>query len=342
MDKKRTTIHDIAKELNVTASTVSRALQDHPRISRETKKAVLKVARKLNYQHNSLAAALRKGKSNLIGVIVPTADRNFFGTIIRGIEEVVNKSGYRVIISQSHDHLSKEKANIDALLEAQVDGILASITQETIEFDHYLKIQKRGIPLILFDRVTDELNISTVVINDFQGAYKAVQHLIDQGCRKIVHFTGQQNLSIYKERLKGYKQALKENDLPFDDELVLYGDTQLESGEELCKKILAMPELPDAIFSASDYTAIGALHGLKRHGIKIPEQIAIVGFSNEVFTTFVDPALTTIDQHGKMMGQKAAELFLEQVDNEDLMTIPKKTVLDPELIIRKSSIKKEP
>lgn len=341
MDKKRTTIHDIAKELNVTASTVSRALQDHPRISRETKKAVLKVARKLNYQHNSLAAALRKGKSNLIGVIVPTADRNFFGTIIHGIEEVVNKSGYRVIISQSNDHLSKEKANIDALLEAQVDGILASITQETIEFDHYLKIQKRGIPLILFDRVTDELNISTVVINDFQGAYKAVQHLIDQGCRRIVHFTGQQNLSIYKERLKGYEQALKENGLPFDDELVLYGDTQLDSGEELCKKILAMPKLPDAIFSASDYTAIGALHCLKRHGIKIPEQIAIVGFSNEVFTTFVDPALTTIDQHGKMMGQKAADLFLEQVESDDLMIIPQKTVLDPELIIRKSSIKKE-
>ncbi len=340
MDKKRTTIHDIAKELNVTASTVSRALQDHPRISRETKEAVLNVARKLNYQHNSLAAALRKGKSNLIGVIVPTADRNFFGTIIRGIEEVVNKSGYRVIISQSNDLISKEKTNIDALLEAQVDGILASIAKETIEFDHYLKIQKRGIPLILFDRVTDELNISTVVIDDFQGAYKAVQHLIDQGCRRIVHFTGQQNLSIYKERLKGYKQALLANRLPFDEKLVLYGDTQLESGEELCKKILAMPQLPDAIFSASDYTAIGALHCLKRHGIKIPEQIAIVGFSNEVFTTFVDPALTTIDQHGSMMGQTAAKLFLEQIEDESLMMVPNKTVLDPELIIRKSSLKK--
>ena len=340
MAKKRTTIHDIAKELNVTASTVSRALQDHPRISRETKEAVLDVARKLNYQHNSLAAALRKGKSNLIGVIVPTADRNFFGTIIRGIEEVVNQSGYRVIISQSNDLISKEIANIDALLEAQVDGILASIAEETVEFDHYLKIKKRGIPLILFDRVTDELNTSSVVIDDFLGAYKAVEHLIHQGCRRIVHFSGQQNLIIYKERLRGYKQALSTHGLSFNQDLVLYGETQLESGEELGKRVLSMSPLPDAIFSASDYTAIGAMHHLKRHGIKIPEQIALVGFSNEVFTTFVDPALTTVDQHGKMMGQTAARLFLKQVDKKDLISDQEKTVLDPELVIRKSSLQK--
>lgn len=340
MPKKKTTIHDIAKELNVTASTVSRALQDHPRISRETKEAVLEVARRLNYQHNSLAAALRKGKSNLIGVIVPTADRNFFGTIIRGIEEVVNQAGYRVIISQSNDLISKEKENIDALLEAQVDGILASIARDTIEFDHYLKIKKQGIPLILFDRVTDELNTSCVVIDDYLGAYKAVEHLIHQGCRRIVHFGGQQNLSIYKERLRGYKEALISNGMIFDENLVLYGETQLEAGEELCKQVLAMPQLPDAIFSASDYTAIGAMHHLKRNGIKIPDQVAIVGFSNEVFTTFVDPALTTIDQHGKMMGQTAAKLFLKQVGNKKLLKNQEKTVLDPVLIVRKSSLKK--
>lgn len=341
MPKKRTTIHDIARELNITASTVSRALQDHPRISNETKEAVMKVARKLNYQHNSLAAALRIGKSNLIGVIVPTADRNFFGTIIRGIEEVANRSGYRVIICQSDDLVSKEKANIDALLEAQVDGILASITNETTEFNHFRKVSKRGIPLILFDRVTDELSTSTVVIDDFQGAYKAVTHLIDQGCRRIVHFTGRQNLSIYKERLEGYRQALISHGLPFDSELVLYGGTQLEAGEELGMKILAMPQLPDAVFSASDFTAIGAMHYLKRHGIKIPGQIAIVGFSNEIFTSFVDPALTTVDQHGKAMGQTAAQLFLDQISNKTPTGPPRKAILDPDLIIRKSSLKKD-
>lgn len=339
MPKKRTTIHDIARELNVTASTVSRALQDHPRISRQTKEAVLKAARELNYQHNSIAAALRKGKSNLVGIIVPTADRSFFGTIIRGIEEVVNESGYRVIISQSNDLISKERANIDTLLEAQVDGIFASIAKETIEFSHYFKIKKRRIPLILFDRVTEELETSTVAIDDFQGAYKAVQHLIDQGCRRIVHFSGRQSLSIYKERFKGYKQALLSNEILMDEQLVLYGDTQLKSGEELGKKILTMRPLPDAIFSASDFTAIGAMQYLKRHGIKIPEQIAIVGFSNEAFTSFVDPALSTIDQHGKRMGQAAAELFLKQIENSEMMKNPKKMVLDPDLIIRQSSLR---
>ncbi len=339
MTKKRATIHDIARKLNVTASTVSRALQDHPRISEETRKAVLEAARKLNYQHNSIAAALRKGKSNLIGVMVPASDRYFFGTVIRGIEEVVNQSGYRVIIAQSNDSTDREKANIDALLEAQVDGILASVAQNTLYFDHYHKIEERGIPLIFFDRVTDLLGGGSVVIDDYEGAYKAVEHLIEQGCRRIVHFGGQQNLVIYRERLRGYRQALAAHGLPVRDELILCSDTQLRAGVQLAQKILSMPVLPDAIFSASDYTAVGAMHHLKRNGIRIPEQIAIAGFSNEVFTALVDPPLTTIDQHGKMMGRVAAEIFLKQVDSPDSICEPDRMVLNPDLIIRKSSLK---
>lgn len=343
MKNKKTTIHDIANELGVTASTVSRALQDHPRISDATKKEVVEMAEKLNYQPNSIAAALRKGKSNIIGVIIPMADRNFFASVIRGVEEVVNKSGYRVIISQSNDSPEQEKSNIKALLESQVDGILASYAKETTDFDHYREIVKRGVPLILFDRLhetLEELNVGSVVINDYLGAYKATEHLIEQGCRRIVHFSGSPHVSIYKERRRGYEQALKHHNLPVDKNLIIESSLKLESGRELGKKLLAWDHLPDAVFSASDYGAVGAMEILKEHKVKIPEDIAMVGFSNESFTSFVDPALTTVDQHGEKMGHFAARLFLDQVSGDNGSRPPGKTVLDPELIVRKSSLKK--
>jgi len=343
MSNKKTTIHDIANELDITASTVSRALQDNPRISDSTKKLVLETAEKLNYQPNSIAAALRKGKSNIIGVIIPMADRDFFASVIRGVEEIVNKSGYRVIISQSNDSPEKEKSNIKALLESQVDGILASYAKATTEFEHYEEVVKRGVPLILFDRLHETLEslpVRAVVIDDYLGAYKATEHLIEQGCKRIVHFSGQQHISIYKERRRGYEEALKRNDLPVDESLIIESNLKLEAGRELGKKLLSWDKLPDAIFSASDYGAVGAMEIFKKHGIKIPDDIALVGFSNESFTSFVEPSLTTVDQHGEKMGQIAAELFLEQMDKKDATLTQSKTVLNPELIIRESSKKK--
>lgn len=342
MKKKKTTIHDIAEELDITASTVSRALKDHPRISDSTKKLVIKTAEKLNYQPNNIAAALRKGKSNIIGVIIPMADRNFFASVIRGIEEVVNKAGYRVIISQSNDSPEKEKQNITALLESQVDGILASYAKETTEFSHYEEIINRNVPLILFDRLhetLESLEVGSVVINDYLGAYKATEHLIDQGCKRIAHFSGYQQVSIYKERRRGYEEALRRNNIPIDESLIIESNLKLEAGRELGQEVLSWDELPDAIFSASDYGAVGAMEVLKKNGIRIPEDIAIVGFLNESFTSFVEPALTTVDQHGEKMGQISAQKFLDHMDNEKKNYTPSKTVLNPELIVRKSSLK---
>lgn len=343
MENKKTTIHDIAKELGVTASTVSRALQDHPRISDSTKKSVVKMAEKLNYQPNSIAAALRKGKSNIIGVIIPMADRDFFASVIRGIEEVVNKAEYRVIISQSNDSPEQEQSNIKALLESQVDGILASYAKDTTDFAHYRKIVKRGVPLILFDRLhetLESLEVGSVVIDDYLGAYKATEHLIEQGCTRIAHFSGSQSVSIYKERRRGYEEALKRHGLPVDESLIVESDLKLDAGRRLGKEVLSWSQLPDAIFSASDYGAVGAMEILKEHDIQIPEDIAMVGFSNESFTSFVEPALTSVDQHSKKMGQVAAQLFLDQIDGEKKNYTPSKTVLNPELIVRKSSLKK--
>jgi LacI family transcriptional regulator len=340
MKKEKITIHDIAKKLNITASTVSRALKDHPRISEETKKAVQKAAHKLNYQPNHIAAALRNGKSNIIGIIVPTADRTFFSSVVRGIEEIANQARYNVMICQTYDNYKKEVETVEALLNTRVDGIIVSHSKETINFDHFKKVKERGIPLILFDRSNDELEVSHVVIDDYLGGYKATEHLIQQGCRRIAHFTNLRKISIYKERLRGYKEALLNNGLKYDESLVIESNLQLEDGHNSMQQLLKLKQLPDAIFSASAYGAMGALQIMKEKDIKVPEQIALVAFSNEPFTSFTEPALTTVDQHSMRMGNAAAEIFLEEISATNEKFIPQKIVLKPELIVRASSLKK--
>lgn len=340
MKKDRPTVHDIARELNVTASTVSRALNDHPRISDSTKKAVLNMAKKLSYQPHRIAAALRKGRSHIIGVIVPTADRNFFASAVRGIEEMANQSNYQVMICQTYEDPHKEAAAIEALLSSRVDGIIASLSKRTENFDHFLKVKNKGIPLIMFDRSNDQLGVSHVVIDDYLASYKAVEHLIEQGCRRIAHFTNFQKINIYKERLRGYKAALEDHGIAYDERLVVASNLQLQDGRESMMKLLDLPEIPDAVFSSSDLGAMGALQVLKEKNIAVPERIALVGFSNEPFTMFSDPPLTSIDQHTKRMGNIASEMFLEEIKASPIEKfIPKKIVLSPELVVRKSSLK---
>ena len=333
------TIHDIAKELNITASTVSRALKDHPRISEATKKAVQKAAKKLNYQPNHIAAALRNGRSKIIGVIVPTTDRSFFGSIIRGIEEVANKANYNVMICQTYDNYQKEVTTVEALLNARVDGVIVSFAKETENFDHFKKVKDKGIPLVLFDRSFQGLDVSRVVLDDFLGAYQAVEHLIQQGCQRIAHFTNTRKISIYKERLRGYKEGLEANGLHYDSELVIEGNLQYEDGRKGMEQLLALEKRPDAVFSASAYSAVGALEVCKEKGIDVPQEMAIVGFANEPFTSFCDPPITTVDQQSMLIGNAAAEIFLEQMSLGPEKFVPKRIVLTPELIIRKSSLR---
>lgn len=340
-DKPKVTIHDIAKKLNVTASTVSRALNDNPRISENTKKIVQKAAKELNYQPNNIAAALRNGKSNVIGVIVPRTDRSFFASVIRGIEEVANKINYKVIICQTYDNYEKEVQTIDALFSARVDGIIASLGKNTEDFTHFERAQEKRIPLVLFDRTTDELEVSQVMINDHLGAYKTVEHFIQQGCRRIAHFTSPKKISIFKERYRGYSDALKDHGIPLDPELVIASDLQLEDGRKSMEKLLQLKEMPDAVFSSSDYAAMGAMQVLKEKGVRIPQDIALAGFSNEPFTSFTDPTLTSVDQLSITMGKVTAELFFEQLSADRKNFIPQKVILKPELIIRKSSLRHE-
>ncbi|SKC87623.1 LacI family DNA-binding transcriptional regulator [Ohtaekwangia koreensis] len=342
MKKEKATIHDIARKLNITASTVSRALKDHPRISAETKKAVQKVAAKLNYQPNNIAAALRNGKSNIIGIIVPTADRTFFSSVVRGIEEIANTAKYNVMICQTYDNFDKEVSTVEALLNARVDGIIVSHGKETQNFEHFLKVKERGIPIILFDRSNDELEVSNVVIDDFLGAYKATEHLVQQGCKRIAHFTNARKISIFKERLRGYREALLDNGLKFDESLVVDSNLQLEDGRSSMEQLLKRKDIPDGVFSSSAYGILGAMQVLKEKGFKVPEDVALVGFSNEPFTSFTEPPLSTVDQHPMRMGNAAAEIFLEEMAAKDKKFIPQKIVLKPELIIRQSSLRKKP
>src|SRR6478736_4013302 len=339
MNKGKTTIHDIAEKLNITASTVSRALKDHPRISDETKKAVLKVAQKLNYQPNHIAAALRNGKSNIIGIIVPTVDRSFFSSVIRGIEEIANTSQYNVMICQSYDIYKKEVATVEALLNARVDGIIASHAKETKDFSHFLKAKERGIPVILFDRYNNDLEVSQVVIDDYLGAYKATEHLIQQGCKRIAHFTSTLNISIFNERFRGYKEALINNGLKYDESFVVPSNLQAEDGRASMLQLLKLKETPDGIFSASALSVAGAMQVLKEKNIRVPDEVALVGFSNETFTMFTEPPITTVDQHSMRMGNAAAEIFLEEISSDRQKFIPQKIVLKPELIVRQSSLK---
>lgn len=341
MKKEKTTIHDIARKLNITASTVSRALNDNPRISVATKKAVQKAAQKLNYHPNQIAAALRNGKSNVIGVIVPTVDRSFFSSVVRGIEEIANQARYNVMICQSYDDYEKEVATVEALLRSRVDGIIASFAKQTKDFDHFLKARERGIPVILFDRSNDELEVSHVVVDDYLGAFKATEHLAQQGCTRIAHFAGAQRISIYRDRLRGYKDALSANGLQFKESLVIESNLQLDDGRNSMIQLLKERDKPDGIFSASAYGIIGALQVLKEKNITVPGDVALVGFSNEPYTSFTEPSITTVEQHSLRMGNAAAEIFLEEVLDEDKKFIPQKIVLKPELIIRQSSLRKK-
>lgn len=321
-------------------STVSRALSDHPGISDATKKRVWKLAKSLNYQPNNLASALRKGRSNLLGVIVPHIDGHFFMTVVKGIEALATKAGFSILICQSNEDVRHERQNIDTLLNAQVAGILVSLSRTTHDDRHFDKVRKRDIPLVFFDRVLDSLDASAVVVDDYQGAYHATQHLIGQGCRRIAHFAGPQHLNIYRHRRRGYLDALRDAGLPEDESLVLYSDMRVEDGTTGVRQLLKRKPAPDAIFSASDFSLVGALKELKEQGLKVPKDMALVGFSNESFTSFTDPMLTSVDQGCEQMGQSAVRLLLEMLEDKHARFAPRRTVLQPKLLVRESSQRK--
>lgn len=334
----KTTIYDIAKKLDITAATVSRALNNNPKISESTRKLVLETAAKMNYKQNRLALALRSGKSNNVGVIVPRVDSNFFASIIRGIEEELYPEGYHVIICQTHEDGKKELDNINTLLNAQVDGVLMSISNVVEENNQAFKrVVDKNVPLVFFDRKKNIDGVSSVTINDFEGGYLATKQLIKEGCTRIAHFTGDQSLEIFQKRTEGYKKALADHGFAFDPDYVFQIKSSVDSGRQAIEKLLSLESPPDALFSTSDFAALGAIQVLKEKGIKIPEEFCVFGFGNEPFTKFMELSISSVDQSPLEMGKMAAKVFLEQINNTENLKIEKKVVLKPELHIRKSS-----
>ncbi len=341
MKNKKTTISDIAKALNLSPSAVSKALNHHPRISKSTKEAVQRMAAELQYEPNHLAAALRKGKSYLIGIIVPAIDINFFASVVKGIETVINQKGYNAIITQSDDLTEKEIRNIDALLNTQVDGIICSLANATTAYDHLDKILKKGVPLVLFDRTPGREDISTVVNDDYQGALNATKHLIEQGCQNILHLAGPKEVLPYRLRAKGYQDVLKKHHMPLRSEWIMESGLSQLDGIRCMRAALALRPKIDAVFAASDHAALGAMRELAEKGIKVPDEVAVVGFSNEGFGPFVEPSLSTVDQHGSQMGAWAAKLLLQQCEGTGKTVVQEKIVLPTDLIIRASSRRKK-
>ncbi|MGB3180330.1 MAG: LacI family DNA-binding transcriptional regulator [Cyclobacteriaceae bacterium] len=338
MKSGQITIKDIARELKISPSTVSRALKNHPDISPETKKAVTALASKLDYQPNAIALSLRKSKTNIIGVVIPQIVHYFFSTIISGIEDVAYGAGYNVMICQSNESYSREVTNIHALMSSRVDGLLASISSETTDHEHFQSINKRGIPLVFFDRVSQVIPASCVVVDDHDGAFRAVEHLYEQGCRKIAHLTGPSNLDITQSRKQGYLDALESKGLTVEESLIAEAGLTIEDGVRATRELLAGANRPDAILAFSDPVAIGTMQVARENGVSVPNELAIVGFSNEPITSIIHPSISTVAQPGYEMGKLAAQLFLDQIKaGEDY--VPETKTLKTNLIIRESSMK---
>lgn len=337
---QRITIQVLAKKLNLTAATVSRALNDHPRISINTKKSVTDLATKLNYRRNRLASSLRSGRSYTIGVIIPSAEINFFGSVIHGIESVANTSGYHILLYQSNESPEYEIKAIESFIGAKVDGILASIAKETVDFTHYLDLKNRGIPLVFFDRSKDSLNIPSVVIDDFRGAYMATEHLIQQGYKSVAHISGQLHLKIFQDRLAGYKAALQDHNMIIEESLIYNGNVSIEAGKEAMNYFFELAKPPDAVFAVEDFTALGVIKAAKEKHIRIPEQLGIIGFANESFDEHITPSLSSIDQQTIQMGKEAFGLLLELINDSNNKKYKEFTtiVLDPLPKFRESSL----
>ncbi|MEK6477430.1 LacI family DNA-binding transcriptional regulator [Catalinimonas sp. 4WD22] len=335
---KQVTIYDIAQKLEVSPTTVSRALNNHYSISKETTQAVKKLARQLGYQPNSVASSLRKNKTNIIGVLMPLINRPFIASLISGIEDSANKQGYNVIISQTHDSYEKEVANAQTLYSSRVAGLIVSLAMETREYDHFYPFLQNDIPMVSIDRITTELQTDRVIIDNYAAGFKATEHLISMGCKRIAHFGGAQHRNIYDGRQRGYIDALKAHNLPIDEHLIVHSKLSMEEGQKSTEYLLCLAEPPDGIFSANDSAAVGAIQYAKQKGVRLPQELAVVGFNDDPISSIIEPGLTTISHPAFDMGRIAAQQVLKNREHTDIVQ-SQTIVLKTELIQRASSLK---
>ena len=338
------TIKDIAKALNLSTSTVSRALRGSYEISEETKKAVLQYAESVNYRPNPIALSLKERRSRSIGIVVCEIANTFFSQVINGIESIAYNRGYHVVISQSHESYEREVIDLQYLSSRSIDGLLVSVSSETTDTKHFQQLHEKGLPIVFFDRVADDLNTHKVILNNFQGAYDATKHLLSQGYTKIAHVTHSAHLTLARERLAGYRKALDEHGIPFDEAYVKHchhGLTLSAEIEERIRELLSLKQKPDAIFTVSDRLTNSTLLALKKAGLKVPDDMGLVGFSNTDIGDLIDPPLTAVRQPAFEMGQAATDLLIQLIEAKRQVTSFETRVLEGELIIRDSSRRKQ-
>ena len=332
---KPATIKDIARQLNISISTVSRAMRNAPDVNADTKQAVKTLSEELNYQPNRLAISLKQKQTHNIGVIVPNLDY-VLSTMVKGIDEVALEAGYTVMVCQSNESFGREIVNTKRLLESLVDGFIISVSSETKVFDHFKKIQEKRMPMVVFDRVTPFLKAPGVRIDNEDGGFQATEHLIEQGYKRIAILAGPKNLAISSQRLDGYLKALKKYKIKPDNDLIIYCDFNQQYAYNVAKDLLNMKKRPDAIFTISDRMAIGAMLAIKEKGLKMPQDIGLVGFNNEPVVNLVTPGISSVDQPAFELGKMAAKLFIEMIHYDGDMNEVEE-VLKVKLVIRESS-----
>lgn len=337
--QKEITIYDIARELNISPATVSRGLKDHPAINKNTKKRITQAAKDLGYRSNSFASNLRKQKSNTIGVIVHELNSHFITSVLAGIEKVTTEAEYDLIIGHSSETSKKEVANALNLFHKRVDGLIASLAYDTEDLSHFDPFLKKGIPVIFFDRVEESSQGTKVIIDNVKAGYDATAHLIEQGCKRIAHITANLKRNVYAHRLKGYKDALRDNNMRIRDEYIIVNDLSEEAAIVAAHDILKMKEKPDGIFITNDFCAAIVMRTLKDNGIRIPEDIAIVGFNNDVITRVVEPSMTTINYPGIEMGEVVAKNLIDHLSGKSSIHHTHTIIIKSELVPRESSKK---
>lgn len=328
---------DVAKATGLSLATVSRVFNGSEKVTEKTRKTVLKAAEKLNFRPNKMAAALRSGKSRTIGVVVPIIDIDVFSSAIKSIESYLREAGYHIIICQSEELLEKEGQILENLLNLQVDGVIISVSKETLNMNHMQELQDAGISIVLFDRRLELENVNSVIINNFSGAYRATTHLIEQGCRRILHLAGKSSVSIFRERQRGYESALKDHGLPVDEHYVFPLDLESEASLDHLRYLLQQDPAPDGIFAHGDYYAFGALNILKELNLRVPEDVAIIGFGDSPFCAYLTPPLSSVNQRNEDIGRMAAEIMLQELNEADHARVASQSMIPPEVIIRASS-----
>lgn len=309
-------ISDIARALHVSASTVSRALKNHPDISLATRQRIQEYAEQVHYRPNVLALGLKKQQSNTLGIIIPEIVHHFFSSIISGIEDLSYGNGYRVMICQSNEDYLREVINLQALMDHRVDGLLVSISKSTLDVKHFQRVTDSGVPVVFMDRVCTEIPTDRVVTDDYEGARMLVAHLIERGCQNIMHLSASQHLTVGRERFAGYCQALQDAGIPVDERLTIHCDTP-EKVIARKKEILQTAGSADGLFAVNDFTAVAAMRLLRENGFDVPGDVAVGGFGDDPIATMVSPSLTTVEQKGYEMGYEAARLLIERLRSAD-------------------------